>query len=81
MYIIFLYTYINSFDSQEIPAIPKKFLCESKSPQQLLSCIAEMPDSCMFTAHFSHMHVVSQKTAQNNFSEADELLLTDVKNG
>lgn len=81
MYIICLYTYINSFDSQEIPAIPKKFLCEGKRSEQLLSCIAEMPDSCMFTAHSSHMHVVNQKTAQSNFSEADEMLLTDVKNG
>lgn len=27
------------------------------------------------------MHIVGQKTVQNNFSEADELLLTGVKNG
>lgn len=40
-----------------------------------------MPNSCMFSAHFSHLHIVGQKTVQNNFSKADELLLTGVKNG
>lgn len=35
----------------------------------------------MFTAHFSHVHIVGQKSVQNNFSKADELLLTGVKNG
>lgn len=35
----------------------------------------------MFAAHFSHMNIVGQKIIQNNFSKADELLLTGDKNG
>lgn len=52
---------------------------KARVPTQKLISFAEMQKSWMFTAHFSHVHFVGQKTVRNSFSQSDELLLTGVK--